>query len=92
MKCDELLKALNEFVDGTVDPAICGQFEEHLAGCNPCQVVIDNIRQTITLYKAGEPYEMPPEFQQAMRDTLRQRWQDKFGGPGDREAAPASVS
>jgi anti-sigma factor RsiW len=80
MKCDELLKALNEYVDGNVDPAICEQFEEHLAGCNPCQVVVDNIRKTITLYKAGEPYPMPPEFHDRLHETLRARWKEKFGG------------
>lgn len=79
MKCDELLKALNDYVDGHVDPAICDQFEEHLAGCNPCQVVVDNIRQSITLYKAGEPYPMPPEFHDRLRETLRARWREKFG-------------
>jgi anti-sigma factor RsiW len=57
MKCEELLKYLNEYVDGTVDPAVCEEFEKHLAGCNPCQVVVDNIRKTITLYIAGR---VPP--------------------------------
>ena len=51
-------------MDGTVDPAICEEFEQHMAGCNPCQVVVDNIRKTITLYKEGQPYaitgRMPP--------------------------------
>ena len=79
MKCDELLTALNEYVDGTIDPAVCEQFEHHLVDCNPCQVVIDNIRQTIQLYKDGQPYDMPPEFQQTMRQTLRDRWQERFG-------------
>ena len=53
MECEELLMMLNEYVDGTVDPAICGELERHMAGCNPCQVVVDNIRQTITLYGNG---------------------------------------
>ena len=43
-------------MDGTVDPAVCVEFEKHMAGGNPCQVVVDNIRQTITLYKNGQPY------------------------------------
>ena len=54
MKCEELLAMLNEYVDGTVDPAVCEEFEKHMAGCNPCQVVVDNIRQTITLLQ-GRP-------------------------------------
>ncbi len=77
MKCAELLAALNEYVDGTVDPAICEEFEKHMAGCNPCQVVVDNIRKTITLYKAGKPVELPVEFRQRLHSVLRQRWNDQ---------------
>jgi anti-sigma factor RsiW len=74
MKCEELLKMLNEYVDGTVDPAICEEFERHMAGCNPCQVVVDNIRQTITLYKNGEPYALPIGFREKLRRSLREKW------------------
>jgi anti-sigma factor RsiW len=76
MKCEELLKMLNEYVDGTVDPAICEDFEQHMAGCNPCQVVVDNIRKTITLYKNGKPYELPIEFRQRLHQCLREAWRE----------------
>ena len=76
MKCEELLKLLNEYVDGTVDPAICDDFEKHMAGCNPCQVVVDNIRKTITLYKNGAPYELPVEFRMKLHTSLRKRWKE----------------
>ena len=76
MKCAELLAALNEYVDGTVDPAICEEFEKHLAGCNPCQVVVDNIRQTITLYKEGKPHTLPLKFRQRLHAAVRQRWSE----------------
>lgn len=79
MKCEELLKLLNEFVDGTVDPSICEEFEKHMAGCNPCQVVVDNIRKTITLYKAGERYELPASFQQRLHVALREKLNEKKG-------------
>jgi anti-sigma factor RsiW len=75
MKCEELLKLLNEYVDGTVDPAICTEFERHMAGCNPCQVVVDNIRKTITLYRDGQPCELPPECRERLHDALRRHWQ-----------------
>ena len=80
MKCEDLLKFLNEYVDGTVDPAVCEEFEAHMAGCNPCQVVVDNIRKTITLYKQGQPYELPPEFRQRLHTALRQRWKETHIG------------
>ena len=74
MKCAELLAALNEYVDGTVDPAICEEFEKHMAGCNPCQVVVDNIRHTITLYKEGKPRTLPVKFRRQLHAALKQRW------------------
>jgi hypothetical protein len=76
MKCAELLAALNEYVDGTVDPSLCEEFEKHMAGCNPCQIVVDNIRQTITLYKEGKPIELPAGFRSRLHAALRQRWKE----------------
>jgi anti-sigma factor RsiW len=74
MNCEELLAMLNDYVDGDVDPGVCESFEKHLAGCNPCRVVVDNIRKTITLYKDGQPYELPLEFKQKLHSSLRDRW------------------
>ena len=74
MKCEELLKRLNEYVDGTVDPGLCAEFEKHMAGCNPCQVVVDNIRKTITLYQNGQPYELPMAFRDRLHAMLQKRW------------------
>ncbi len=80
MKCEELLKLLNEYVDGTVDPAVCDEFEAHMAGCNPCQVVVDNIRKTITLYKNGAVHGMPVEFRTRLRAAVRERWAEHHRG------------
>jgi anti-sigma factor RsiW len=80
MKCEELLKLLNEYVDGTVDPAICEEFEKHMAGCNPCQIVVDTIRKTIRLYKAGKAYELPAPFRRKLHAALRQKWAEKNRG------------
>ena len=82
MKCEELLAALNEYVDGDLDPGICEAFEEHLKDCNPCQIVVDNIRQTITLYKAGKPVELPVELHNQLHAALRDRWKAKYPSAG----------
>lgn len=79
MTCEELLKALNEYVDGTQLDEICEEFAQHLAGCNPCQVVVDNVRQTISLYRDGQPYEMPQAFQERLEQSLKLRWEENFG-------------
>jgi anti-sigma factor RsiW len=82
MKCEELLAALNEYVDGEIDPGICEAFEEHLKDCNPCQIVIDNIRQTITLVNAGEPVELPIALRERLHRALRDCWKAKFPSAG----------
>jgi len=82
MTCEELLKALNDYVDGEQLTEICEEFSHHLAGCNPCQVVVDNIRQTISLYRSGKPYEMPAGFQERLQQSLKSRWDEKFGNAG----------
>ncbi len=78
MTCEELLKALNEVIDDQSALALYHEFADHLAGCNPCHLVIDNIRNTIQLYKGSEPYQMPAGFQDGFRDALRSKWKVKF--------------
>lgn len=74
MKCEELIQMLNDYVDGDIDPAICEGFEKHMADCNPCKVVIDNIRKTITIYKGQEQCELPMEFHNRLHKALRKNW------------------
>lgn len=76
MKCEELLAVLNEYVDGTVDPGLCEEFEKHMAGCDPCKVVVDNIRKTITLYRGEQPCTLPEDFHRRLHAALRHRWKE----------------
>lgn len=78
MKCEELLAALNDYVDGEQRSALCQALQEHLADCNPCQIVVDNIRQTIKLYREGEEVPLPAALHDQLRNLLRQQWARKF--------------
>ncbi len=77
MKCHELLRMLNEYVDGDIDPGVCRELEKHLAACNPCKVVIDNIRKTISLYKNDKVYELPADFRKRLHKALRDKWKER---------------
>jgi len=80
MTCGEMLRLLGDYVDGEIDPALCREFEAHLAGCNPCQMVIENVRRTITLYRSGEVFELPPEFSEKLHRALRDKWREAREG------------
>jgi predicted anti-sigma-YlaC factor YlaD len=74
MICEELLNALNDYVDGETQSALCQALQEHLAECNPCRIVVDNIRQAISLYRVGQNVEPPVGFHERLCDILRRQW------------------
>jgi anti-sigma factor RsiW len=74
MKCTELLTILSEYVDDSVDAGLRAELEKHVASCEPCQVVIDNIRKTITLYRSGQAYELPSGVHDRLANRLRDHW------------------
>ncbi|MEI6809810.1 MAG: zf-HC2 domain-containing protein [bacterium] len=78
--CSELLILLNEYVDGNVSPGICKELESHLAKCNPCQVVVDNVKKTITLYRNDKPCSLPVKFRKHLHSILYDCWTKN--GPG----------
>ena len=76
MKCNELLRMLNDYVDGDIDVSICEQFQKHLDDCVDCRVVVDTVKKTITLYKEETVYEMPVAFQTRLHDVLKKNWKE----------------
>jgi predicted anti-sigma-YlaC factor YlaD len=84
MKCDELLSAMNEYLDGETQSALCEALQGHLADCHSCRLVIDTIRQTITLYRAGEKMSFPPGLHERLCAIMRERWAAKFPVAGIR--------
>ena len=84
MKCDELLGVMNEYLDGETQSALCETLQGHLADCHSCRLVIDNIRQTITLYRAGEKMPLPPGLHERLCAIMREQWAAKFPVAGIR--------
>lgn len=78
MKCEDLLKALSDYIDGEIDPSICEEFEKHLKNCEPCKIVVDTVRKTILLYKGAEVYELPYELKERIHALIREKWKEKF--------------
>jgi anti-sigma factor RsiW len=90
MTCEELLRMLNDYVDGDIDPSICEHFDGHLADCQPCQVVVDTIQKTVTLYKDEARYELPIPFRDRLHAALREKWKQTHTDPDDRPADESS--
>lgn len=50
-ECSALLSSLGEYVDGELSPELCELIEQHMQGCNRCQVVVNTLKKTIELYQ-----------------------------------------
>ena len=66
MKCDELYERLTDFADGTLQGDVCHEVEQHLAECQDCQHMRQDLEDLARLCR--EVSSRP-----AMPDVLRQR-------------------
>lgn len=73
VRCQQLLGQLNDYVDGELAAALCHDLEEHLTGCPDCQIVVNTLAQTISLYhKLDEtPVELPADVEERLLRRLQ---------------------
>ena len=91
MNCRELLAALADYLDGETQSALCQALRQHLAGCDPCRIVIDNIRQTIRLYRADEEIPLPQGLHEQLRAIVQRHWAARFARDRAADHRPVGV-
>jgi predicted anti-sigma-YlaC factor YlaD len=79
MNCQDMLKAIGAYLDGEAAHALCRELEKHLSDCNPCRLVVDTLRKTITIYKSGKPLSIPVPCRRRLHALLREHWAIRFG-------------
>lgn len=57
--CRDMLKNLNDYIDGELDEALCTELERHMSECENCRVVVDTLRKTVLLYNHLPAEPMP---------------------------------
>ncbi|MCD4672077.1 MAG: zf-HC2 domain-containing protein [Anaerolineaceae bacterium] len=65
--CDELLKHISEYVDGTLREDLCVQLEEHIHSCHNCEIVLNTLKKTIDLYQGTS------DMERSLPDDVRSR-------------------
>ena len=53
-QCKDIMSSLSDYVDGTLQEALCVELERHLKECDNCRIVVDTLRKTIELYQDVE--------------------------------------
>ncbi len=70
MGCREMLGNLSEYIDGELEAELCAEIEQHLAGCTNCQIVVDTLKRTVTLYHDHGHEPLPDDVKSRLFDAL----------------------
>jgi anti-sigma factor RsiW len=67
--CQDLVRSLSDYIDGTLPPEARAEAEAHLAECDKCHLVLDTTQCTILLYRAAQS----PSLDAGRREALLRR-------------------
>lgn len=76
--CRDYISNLSDYLDGDLDAALCEEIEKHIGACTNCRIMVDSLRQTVTLCREGRPEALPKELEERLTSALKKRWQEKF--------------
>ena len=78
-KCLDYVNDLNDYLDGELDPSLCDEIEKHIGHCENCRIMVDTMKQTVTLCREGKPEKLPASLEDKLTGMLKARWDKKFG-------------
>lgn len=73
MTCTEFIALLDEMIDDVLPASIRTELQEHLHGCEHCEVTLNTTRKTIEIYRSHEVYELPNSVRQRLHDAIMAR-------------------
>ncbi len=81
MKCNEFLKELTDYLDGTITVTVRAELEEHLHWCHDCDVVLNTTKKTIEIYRDSKLFELPETLRTRLHEAIMSKCkQSKSGG------------
>jgi predicted anti-sigma-YlaC factor YlaD len=70
VKCNDFLKELTDYLDGTANMAVRIELEEHLHWCHDCHVVMNTTKKTIEIYRDNRLYELPENLRSKLHQAI----------------------
>jgi hypothetical protein len=71
--CTEFLAMLDDLIDDSVTTEMRADLQEHLRGCEHCEVTLSTTRKTIQIYRSHEIYEMPAGVRERLHTAIMSR-------------------
>jgi hypothetical protein len=64
---------LDDLIDDSVTTEMRANLQEHLRGCEHCEVTLSTTRKTIQIYRSHEVYEMPVGLRERLHKAIMER-------------------
>ena len=64
---------LDDLIDDAVTPQLRTELQEHLHGCDHCEVTLSTTRKTIEIYRSHELYDMPSGLRERLHAAIMAR-------------------
>jgi anti-sigma factor RsiW len=71
--CTEFLAILDDVIDDSVTAEARAELQEHLRGCEHCEVTLSTTRKTIQIYRSHEIYDLPPGLRERLHAAIMAR-------------------
>jgi predicted anti-sigma-YlaC factor YlaD len=82
VKCNDFLKELTDYLDGTANVEVRMELEEHLHWCHDCYVVMNTTKKTIEIYRDNQLYELPEGLRSRLHQAIMAKCRQSK--PGDK--------
>lgn len=91
MNCTEFLAKLTDYFDGQIDPELLAEVKEHLGSCHHCEVIVSTTRETISIYRHQQAYDLPDDLALRLRAAVMERC-NAVGFPGQKRGRAVEVT
>jgi putative zinc finger protein len=71
--CTEFLAQLDDLIDDAVTSEMRADLQEHLRGCEHCEVTLSTTRKTIEIYRSHEIYDLPSDLRERLHAAIMAR-------------------
>lgn len=73
MTCTEFLAQLDDLIDDAVTSQMRADLQDHLRGCEHCEVTLNTTRKTIEIYRSHEIYDLPGDLRERLHKAIMER-------------------
>lgn len=73
LSCKEVVELVTDYLEDRLPAPLRRRFDQHLTGCDPCVVYIEQMRQTIAAVGRVSEESIPKPALEKLRDQFR-RW------------------